>query len=334
MFGENAESGTTENILNNYNNILIQGGYSNIFCGGGGSLKFGSHCYFNLLDYSFANTAGDYFYNNILAYNSSGNKFGDDFSHNRSTRDAMHPVFVFTGNVFIAGTSHNIFLGGTAYNIFDINTAYNHFGNGFRNNKAGSNFYSNFFPHYQTINNIFAAQFYSNFIDSNSSFYGNVTLGQCNKNNFASGGIGVNLLGENFTLNNIGTAFYNNKIGSTFTTNNIGDNFSGNTIGNYTTYNNIGAYFAANSIGTGFSNNTIGSNFNQNNIEDGFDFTIIGNNFTLNNVKRNILTNFNLTASTHVYNNYDKTIFRNSAGSPRLSYLNSSDVQIITSPTA
>jgi hypothetical protein len=336
MFGLNAESGNTENVLDSYANISIQGTgcFSNIFCGGGGSLIFGSNFQFNLLDYMVANTAGSYFYKNILAYNSSGNKFGDDFSHNRSTRDASGSSFTFTGNVFIANTSHNIFLGGTAYNIFDINTTYNHFGNVFRNNKAGSNFYSNFFPHHQTINNIFAAQFYSNFIDSNSSFYGNVTLGQCNRNNFASGGIGVNLLGENFTRNNIGTAFYNNKIGSTFTTNNIGDNFSGNTIGNYTTYNTIGANFFANSIGTGFSNNTIGSNFNQNNIEDGFDFAIVGNNFTLNNVKRSILTNFNLTASTHVYNSYDKTIFLNSVGARRLSYYNSNDQLVITDPTS
>jgi hypothetical protein len=334
MFGVDAESGNNANSLNGYSDISIQGNsFSNIFCGGGSSLTFGPNCQFNLLDYMFANTAGASFQKNILAYNSSGNKFGEGFSHNRSTRDSEHPNFIFSGNVFISNTLFNIFLGGTRNNIFDVNTSNNHFGPLFFNNKAGSDFFSNFFPHNQTINNIFAPSFYQNFIDSASSFYGNVTLGQCNRNNFKAGGHGTNLLGENFTLNNIGISFYNNTIGPTFTNNTVGDYFQSNNIGNYTTYNNISAGFVSNTIGTGFSNNTIGNDFNRNSIENGFNFVVVGNNFILNNIKSDIAVNLNLTTATHVYNSYDKTIFRNSAGVPMLSYYDESNRLVVANPT-
>jgi len=298
MFGTDAESGNNANSLDSYSNITIQGTgcWGNIFCGGGTQLKFGSNCYLNLLAYMESNTAGDNFKFNIL-FNNSGNKFGDGFEQNRSTIDTVHPSFSFSGNVFIGNTSNNIFLGGTTGNIFDVTTSYNHFGSITRGNKIGSNCYSNFFPHNQTRYNTLAPFFNSNFIDSNGAFEGNVTLGSCFRNTFG-GRVGDNVFGNNFRDNIIGSDFTKNQIAANFISNTIGIYFTCNIIGDFNAYSTIGHYFRRNNVSAGAISDT---------------------NFTL---------------STQVYNNYDKTIFLNSAGTPRLSYYNSSDVQIVTSPTA
>jgi hypothetical protein len=298
MFGVDAESGNNANSLDGYSNITIQGTgcWGNIFCGGGKQLKFGSNCYLNLLAYMESNIAGDNFRLNILSSNAN-NKFGDGFENNRSTIDTVHPSFSFSENVFITNTTNNIFLGGTVGNIFDVSTSYNHFGPVTRGNKIGSNCFSNFFPHYQTRYNTLAPFFNNNFIDSNAGFEGNVTLGSCLRNIF-SGSAGDNLIGNNFRDNIIGSDFIKNQIAANFIFNTIGNYFNCNIIGDFNAYNTIGHYFRRNNVSAGAIGNT------------------------------------NFTSSTLVYNNYDKTIFLNSAGQARLSYYNSSDVQVVTSPTA
>jgi|LauGreDrversion4_2_1035121.scaffolds.fasta_scaffold04291_7 hypothetical protein len=297
MFGTDAESGNASNTLNGYSNIIVAGVgcFSNIFCTASTNLKFDSNFQFNLLRYMDSNTAGNNFKFNILG-SSQNNKFGDGFERNRSTTDASHLSFGFSGNVFIVGTNNNIFLGGTTDNIFDANTYYNHFGPVTRGNKVGSNCYSNFFPHNATRYNMLAPYFYQNFIDSAGAFEGNATLGSCLRNTFGSAA--NNLIANNFRDNIIGTSFDNNQIAPNFLQNIIGNYFTNNVLGEYNTYSTVGNYFRRNNVCAG----GIGSN--------------------------------NFTSATLVYNNYDKTIFFNSAGQIRLSYYNSSDVQIITSPTA
>jgi len=297
MFGTNPESSNNSNDLTNYSNIKVEGVgcFSNIFCGASKNLKFGGEFYFNLLREMDAVTAENIFRFNVLDANSNNN-FGGGVEHNRSTRDISHGSFTFSNNVFINETVGNIFLGGTTSNVFGITTNYNHFGSTTRGNAIGNSCYGNFFPSQQVRYNTLASFFYNNFIHTNSSFEGNVTLGDCHDNILGSSA--NNLIGSNFRNNNIGTSFNNNKIGADFFLNNIGHSFSYNDIGEYNNYSTIGNYFRRNTVKTA----GIGSQ--------------------------------NFTSSTLVYNEFDKTIFTNQSGQYKLSYYNSSDVQIITSPTA
>jgi hypothetical protein len=142
-----------------------------------------------------------------------------------------------------------------------------------------------------------------------------------------------NIIGTNFSYNNIGNFFYlnviailflDNKIGSNFNTNRIGSIFENNIIGNYCFTNQIGSNFRGNNIKDYFYINNVGPGFIKNVIHDSFFTNIILNNFQYNEIKYQInATNF--TSATHVYGDYNCTIFKNSAGNLRLSYIDGTD---------
>ncbi len=147
---------------------------------------------------------------------------------------------------------------------------------------------------------------------------------------------------KDFSYNNIGINFYRNNIGSDFNSNTIGDGFLYNTIGDYFNTNTIGSYFNnntvvfnfnSNTIGNNFYYNTVGFNFNYNTIENDFNYNTIGDNFYLNTIGDNFIRNqidyspnsTNFSSATHVYADYTCTIFKNSAGALRLSYVDGTD---------
>jgi hypothetical protein len=90
-----------------------------------------------------------------------------------------------------------------------------------------------------------------------------------------------------------------------------------------------GSASQGNKIGNYFYNNNIGEYFYNNNITDNFYSNTIGNDFQLNEVKFG-LNSVNFSLSTHVYANYNCTIFLRSDAQPRLSYYDSTDTLLIT----
>jgi hypothetical protein len=135
--------------------------------------------------------------------------------------------------------------------------------------------------------------------------------------NTFNGECSYNEIGNNFYNNNFSGSFSYNKIGNYFNSNNIGDGFGfgsstsqGNTIGNYFYSNNIGEYFYNNNICDGFFSNTV------------VDF------FQLNDVKHS-LSSIDFTTATHVYGNYNCSIFLNQTSTSRLSYYDTFDVLTI-----
>ena len=233
-------------------------------------------------------------------------------------------------NIKIEGGSSNVFLGN---NLIISNTI----GNDFSSNTIGNNFYSN------TIGNSFSSNtignlFYANTIGN--SFYFN-TIGNSFYSNTIGNSFYFNIIGNDFYSNTIGNSFNSNTIGDSFYSNTIGNLFYANTIENFFYFNTIGNSFDFNTIGNGFDSNTIGNLFNSNTIGDSFYSNTIGNLFYANTIgnsfRRNtveIATSINITGATHVYNNYNTTIFANSNHTVRLSYFNSSDQLVVTDPTA
>jgi hypothetical protein len=133
-----------------------------------------------------------------------------------------------------------------------------------------------------------------------------------------------NTIGDNFNFNTISNNFHSNAIGPDFYSNTIGNNFYSNAIGNN---------FHSNAIGNDFYSNTIGNVFYSNSINSEFYYNTIGNNFFYN-ISEDNFNNVNFLTSTHVYNSYNTTLFRNAAGTQRLRYFNSSDQLVVTDPTA
>ena len=123
-----------------------------------------------------------------------------------------------------------------------------------------------------------------------------------------------------YNVSNNGKYFSNNKIGT---------NFSSKIIGSYFGYNGSPQ---GNIINDDFTSNTIGSYMNNNVIGNYFQNNIIGDDFRFNEIKIP-LNSIDFTSATHVYGNYNCTLFSNSTSTLRLSYYNSSDVLNITNIT-
>ena len=242
---------------------------------------------------------------------------------------------VIIGNNFSSNIIGTSFSSNTIDNGFHSNTI----GDDFISNTIGNNFY------YNTIGNGFGyniiSQFsYANNIGNNFSF-----------NTISNEYFHSNTIGNNFYFNIIGTSFSSNTIDNGFHSNTIRSSFISNTIGNYFYSNTIRSSFVSNTIGSNFYNNTIGNDFNTNTIANNFYYNTIGNDFYTNTIANNFnyntignsfnsntsednFSNINFTSSTHVYNNYNTTLFQNSANSMRLRYFNSSDQLVVTDPTA
>jgi hypothetical protein len=179
-----------------------------------------------------------------------------------------------------------------------------------RNNTIGENFIGNTISN-GFIQNIIGHSFISNTIGG--SFYFNTTKISFQQNN----------LGNSFQSNNVGNFFDSNRTGDNFQSNNLGNNFSDNTIGNF---------FINNVIADGFGRNILGNSFQLNFIGHSFQNNTVGNGFNYNETKTAISLNFSL--ASHVYQNYNCTIFKNSGGVTTLSYVDGTNTVIYTAPNA
>lgn len=152
----------------------------------------------------------------------------------------------------------------------------------------------------------------------------------------------------------IKSKFINNHARSFFFGNNITVELCiGNIFGKQCIGNTINGYYFL--VNTGdietFSGNIIGSSWQNNDVCDIFTGNIIGGNNCNTHYKERFVNNIVLggfndneilapvsdtdfTAATHVYGNYNCTIFKNAAGVARLSYYDANDQLIITDITA
>jgi hypothetical protein len=233
-------------------------------------------------------------------------------------------------NIKIEEGHSNVIIGSNFYsNTIRNNFGFNTIGNYFYDNTIGDNFAFN------TIGNYFSYNIIGNSFNSNTigqSFYSN-TIGDGFYYNTIGDSFGANTIGYNFNFNIIGQSFFFNTISPNFSNNVIRSNFNSNSIGNDFNSNIIGNVFYYNKIGNNFYYNTIGNTFNSNTIGNTFYDNTIGNNF-YSNMSENYFSNINFSSSTHVYNSYNKTLFKNSAGVNRLRYFNSYDQLVVTDPTA
>lgn len=143
-----------------------------------------------------------------------------------------------------------------------------------------------------------------------------------------------NVIASNFFLNTINNDFQRNVIGQNFALNLIGDDFADNVVGSDAQANIINNNFSVNQIFTKFQNNIILDNFTSNIVGGAFDGNInIQDNFRYNTITQG-LSGIDFLAATHVYGDYTKNIFKNSAVVYRLSYVDGADTVIYTAVNA
>lgn len=245
----------------------------------------------NIIGYNLMhNTFNHYMYGNVISNNCKDN-ICSLFMHN-------HIGMEFVSNIMNGADSNNI------GNEFSRNIA----SDGFNGNYIGNNVFEN----------VFGAEFYHNKINPvYDSFDGNT--------------IGFNVFKNEFNLycsqNVIGNSFRSNKT-NFFSNNTIGDDalfndFNGGTsnivIGQYANNNVFGSRFNNNIIGDAPSHNVFGSDINN---------LTLGHNFTRNKVD-NFFNNANLTGSTYVYQQFEKTLFVNKNNQKRLRFFDENDSLVI-----
>jgi hypothetical protein len=303
--------------------------HSNLFCGYVGLMKLGDKAQYNIFlencsnifaknefqrnVVGFAvqqNSFGSYVFGNFFSDQFFQNNFGDFIRFNKFSRSQSANYFgsIIVGNIFCGGMSNNKFGSSILANLISPIFSYNDFATGLTGNE--------FFPY--TIGNVSQGVFQDNkFAESvNNSIFGNGFI----KNN-----------AKKIDSCTFGVACMQNVFPPVFAYNNVGNFFSYN---NFSQNNGLECYW--NSIGSNFESNSIGTGFQFNQVEILMRGVVIGNNFKRNTIG-SLLFNYNGTnfsTSSHVYNDYDCIIFKNSAGVPRLSYYNAADQLIVTSPTA
>jgi hypothetical protein len=188
-------------------------------------------------------------------------------------------------------------------------------------------------------NNVFLGSFF--YSDLKGSSWNN-TIG----NDFSFNTTGKiftdNTIGDTFQFNTIGNVFQSNTIGNSFQSNTIGNSFQTNKVAKDFYYNTIGNDFQSNFIGDTFRNNTIRDVFAANTIGNSFSSNTIGHDFTGNTIVNDFRTNqieyspnsTNFTLATHVYGDYNCTIFKSSASTLKLSYVDATNTVIYTAPNA
>jgi hypothetical protein len=317
------------------NNTIGNGSYNNTFNDDCDNNQIGDGFYNNSTNDDFdGNIIGENFNNNYITSNFNNNRIGSDFDFNILIGGSFYRNNIgndFNNNVWTNGDFQNNEIG----NQFNDNKIYNDFynndiGNGYNNNESYSTYNRNLIGNGYNGNTVYS-NFYENTIEhvfENNTIGTNLTIGS-----------------YNFSKNRIGDSFYSNVISGNFQYNEIGNDFYSNNIANYFSYNEIRNYFYSNlinndfgfgnsvsqgnKIGNYFYNNNIGEYFYNNNITDNFYSNTIGNDFQLNEVKFG-LNSVNFSLSTHVYANYNCTIFLRSDAQPRLSYYDSTDTLLIT----
>jgi hypothetical protein len=275
------------------------------------------------------NDIENFFVGNTILDGFEGNEIGNYFGNDGSGPGSPVQNFIFSdfkynkiGNFF--GNDTN-FIGGTNGDGGNI------INDGFQFNEIGDNFIFNLIDLNFTNNKIGNDFWFNDFGQNNSDN----TIGNLFVGNSGIGGFG-NPIGDNFTSNNIGNYSAFNEIDSGFQYNKIGHFFGNagsgtqNIISNGFNNNNIGNYFGddgsgtngGNDIGTDFIFNQIGSFFYSNQIDD---------NFQRNQIEYSpSSTDFTAGPATHVYGDYNCTIFKRPDGTLRLSYYDNSDVLNIT----
>jgi hypothetical protein len=292
--------------LSNVHNIKINGGHNSVFLG----------------ESVYNNNIGDNFYSNTIGQNTYSNNIGDNFYQNiLSDGNAFNDI---GDNCF-----QNIAMGNFSYNKIDHNFYYNTIGSSFYSNNIKSFFDTNIIAFNFNYNSI-DQFFYANLIASN--FYLN-TIGKNFTNNAVANSFNSNTVGNDFIDNTIKNNFQYNAVANSFRGNTVGNDFNGNIIENSFNSNTVGNDFNTNTVGNFFESNTIGNYFNGNTIGNYFNSNTVVNNFFGNTCENNF-NSVNFTSSTHVYNNYNTTLFQNSAHYMRLRYFNSSDQLVVTDPTA
>ena len=161
----------------------------------------------------------------------------------------------------------------------------------------------------------------------NAFIYNNLTENSYFYNNTLSGSSSFN----SNTLSG-GSDFYNNTLsGSSFNSNTLSSNssFNSNTLSSNSSFNSntlsSSSYFQNNTLSNSsyFQNNTIQSNSIWQ-----FTNTITGN--TLQNITTNAANvNIDISAATDIYGTFSKNIFSRQDGTPRLSFVNNSDIVVI-----
>lgn len=306
--GSNASSST------GLKNIYIQSGTGNIFGPSVNNFSMDGQCDYNLIPGQSSNIRTQSgFSENIIASLFSSNIFGSNCISN--VFGNYFPSTAPTGNI------SNVFGNNCIRNVINAEFRFNRMEDNFSNNIIGrfvqNNLFKNSFQNNRLVNSFYFFNSFGQFctnnsIDTNCSF------------NTIEGNFTDNEIGFSFASNNINRTFTNNTIGNVFSENEIGNSFSFNTLGNQFRLNSIKNVFDGNTIGSNFTFNIIGENFNNNTIQNNFNGTTVGNNITL----------LDFTGATHVYNGYDKNIFRNFDLLPRLSFYNSNDQLVITDPTS
>lgn len=142
--------------------------------------------------------------------------------------------------------------------------------------------------------------------------------------NTVGNGMHKNIINYNFYANKIGDGCHSNTLTNNYISNVIKDEYNSNIIGAYCVSNKIDNACNSNIIGGGFYSNTIGIGYANNTIKYGYQF----------NTACIDVINVDFTSATHVYSNYECTIFNNSSATLRLSYYNASDVLTVVDPTA
>ena len=153
-------------------------------------------------------------------------------------------------------------------------------------------------------NNVFLAQSYDN--QTGNDFFNNTFVGICY----------ANVFGNENTFNLVNGSSNNNRIGDSFKENTIDSDFISNQIGTNFFNNIIGKFFLGNQIAADFQNNI--------NILDNFK----------NNIFEIGTNGLDYIAATHVYQNYNCTVFLNAAPTESLSYYDATNTLTITAPNS
>jgi hypothetical protein len=305
--------GNNASISTGLRDIFIQRGTGNVFGPFVRNFRVEGSCDYNLIKEANIIKAEAEFQENTIPALFNLNIFGNRFKRNVFSNYIQGTIP--TGNI------NNIFGNDCADNIINAEFRFNTTDDNFSNNRIGRFVQSNTFDkNFQNNNLVNSFYFFNNF----GPFVTNNNFDTSCSFNKLEGDFSNNNISFNFASNTINRTFTNNTIGDTFTSNEISTNFSFNQIGNNFSFNVIKNVFDGNTIGNDFNFNVIGENFNNNILQDNFNSAIVGNN----------IIGLNFTGATHVYNSYDKNIFRNFDLIPRLSFYNSSDQLVITDPTS
>ncbi len=221
---------------------------------------------------------------------------------------------------------HDVYIQGGFNNVIYLPSASQE-ANGFNKNIIGANF------EYNTIRNACLGN------KIGDRFISNIIGGDF-KNNTIDGLFDYNSVHQAFSANTIGYGFRTNTIYTSFLDNLFAPNIESNVITENFQENVIGSTFDDNVIKNGFKGNIVGSRFTSNNCmktveHNTFGSLIAGNTFITNfryNDVMSLFSNQNFTGGTHVTGSYNTTCFKNSAGTNKLSYYNSSDILTVVAP--